>query len=61
MSIALILAVILAVLTLLTLAPRASAAKECRLGYRALCTFTPISTGIMVVPTLILFVVAIVT
>ena len=53
MSILLILAVIFAVAAILTLLPRPSASKECVLGYHALCTFTPISTGILAVPTLI--------
>jgi len=29
---------------LVTLIPRASASKECLLGYKALCSFSPIST-----------------
>jgi hypothetical protein len=58
MSILLILAVIFAVAAILTLILRPSASKECVLGYRALCTITPISTGILAVPTLICFVLA---
>ena len=53
MSILLILAVGFAVAAILTLVPHASANKDCFLGYRALCTFTPISTGILAVPTLV--------
>jgi hypothetical protein len=30
---------------LLTLIPRAAASRECALGYRALCAYTPASTG----------------
>ena len=32
------------VLALVTLIPNASASKECLLGYKALCSFSPIST-----------------
>ena len=31
---------------LVTLIPRASASKECLLGYNALCSFSPISTAL---------------
>ncbi|MBD3422038.1 MAG: hypothetical protein GF398_18150 [Chitinivibrionales bacterium] len=39
------------VLTLLTLVPFPWASKKCLLGYQALCSFTPISTVLMVVIT----------
>ena len=32
------------ILALVTLFPTATASKECLLGYKALCSFTPIST-----------------
>jgi hypothetical protein len=48
-----ILTIILVIATLLTLVPRGSASKPCLLGYKALCPFTPISTGIMLIPTAI--------
>jgi hypothetical protein len=35
------------VLAVLTLIPREAASKACRLGYKALCSFTPISTAIL--------------
>ena len=35
------------VLAVLTLIPRAAASKACLLGYKALCSFTPISTLIL--------------
>ena len=35
------------VLAVLTLIPRAAASKACRLGYKALCSFAPISTAIL--------------
>ncbi|MFC1961290.1 hypothetical protein ACFLYO_11355 [Chloroflexota bacterium] len=60
MYILLILAVIFAVAAILTLMPRPSANKVCFLGYHALCTFTPISTGILAVPTLIFVVLAVI-
>jgi len=34
-------------LALVTLIPRASASKECLLGYKALCSFSPISAIIL--------------
>ena len=35
------------VLAVLTLIPRAAASKACLLGYKSLCSFTPISTLIL--------------
>ncbi len=32
------------ILAIVTLLPRAAASKACLLGYKALCSFTPIST-----------------
>jgi hypothetical protein len=40
----LLLTIVFTILALSTLIPQASASKECILGYRAHCTFTPIST-----------------
>ena len=37
------------ILVVLTLIPRAAASKECIIGYKALCSFTPISTVILLV------------
>ena len=37
------------ILIVFTLIPRAAASKECILGYKALCSFTPISTAILLV------------
>ena len=42
----LLLTVFFTVLALSTLMPQASASRECMFGYRAHCTFTPISTVI---------------
>jgi len=43
----LIFAVVELSLALVTLIPRAAASKACLLGYKALCSFTPISTLIL--------------
>jgi len=40
----LLLTVFFTILAILTLMPQASSSRECILGYRAHCTFTPIST-----------------
>lgn len=40
-------AILCGLFALLTLLPRAEASKECLLGYRALCSFTPGSTFIL--------------
>jgi hypothetical protein len=53
MSIFAILTIISALALVLTLIPYPSAKKNSLLGYRALCTFTPISTGILAIPTVI--------
>jgi hypothetical protein len=37
------------VLAVLTVIPREAASKECLLGYKALCTFSPIGTLILLV------------
>jgi hypothetical protein len=49
MSIATIIAVVLVLAAIVTLLPRPSARKRCALGYKALCTFAPISTIMLVV------------
>ena len=43
-SIHIIFTIVHFVLALITLIPTATASKECLLGYKALCSFTPIST-----------------
>ncbi len=40
----LVLTILFALLAVSTLVPQISASKECYLGYRAHCTFAPIST-----------------
>lgn len=42
--------VALTLLAVLTIIPLDSASKECMLGYKALCTFTPISTILCLLP-----------
>ncbi len=39
-----IFAIVEFILAIVTLLPRAAASKACLLGYKALCSFTPIST-----------------
>ena len=45
-GILMIATLILSITAILTLLPMASASKDCFLGYKAYCTFTPISTVI---------------
>jgi len=42
-----VVSLILAVLAIVTLIPDASAGKDCLLGYRAHCSFAPVSTLIL--------------
>ncbi|OFX84842.1 MAG: hypothetical protein A2W99_06495 [Bacteroidetes bacterium GWF2_33_16] len=42
--------VFLTILAILTIIPADSASKECLLGYKAFCTFTPISTVLCLLP-----------
>ena len=49
MTIATIIAVVLVLAAIVTMLPRASARKRCMLGYKALCTFSPISSIVLVV------------
>lgn len=53
-TILLILGIILVAATGLTLLPYPRAKKDCLWGYRALCPFTPISSGVLAVPALVL-------
>jgi hypothetical protein len=53
MSIFLLFAIVLALTTIVTVLPRSSAKKVSLLGYRALCSFSPISTIILGIPALI--------
>ncbi|MFX0162668.1 MAG: hypothetical protein ACFE68_04930 [Candidatus Hodarchaeota archaeon] len=42
-----------AVAAVITVIPDSSASKECRLGYKAHCSFTPISTIILIIMAII--------
>ncbi|HEX2906707.1 MAG TPA: hypothetical protein VHO69_07600 [Phototrophicaceae bacterium] len=49
MNVATIIAILIALLAVITAFPRPSSSKPCSLGYKALCSFTPISTVILLV------------
>lgn len=49
---------LLVVLAIKTVIPNEDVSKVCRLGYKAACSFTPISTIILLVAAAIVFVVA---
>ena len=49
---------ILAIAAVKTAIPNADASKPCLLGYKAACSFTPISTAILISAAIITFVVA---
>jgi len=50
--------VILIIAAVKTVIPNAGASKPCLLGYKAACSFTPISTIILVLAAIIIFLVA---
>jgi hypothetical protein len=50
--------VILSIAAVKTVIPNAKASKPCLLGYKATCSFTPISTVILVIAAIVTFVVA---
>ena len=47
MSIATIIALLIALAALVTLLPRPTSPKKCSLGYKAICSFAPISTALL--------------
>lgn len=49
---------ILAIAAIKTVIPNADASKPCLLGYKAACSFTPISTVILIIAAVIVFLVA---
>lgn len=55
MSIATIIAIVLVLAAVITLLPRPSARRRCALGYRALCTFSPMSSLVLFVTAAILW------
>lgn len=50
--------IILSIAAIKTVIPNAQASKPCLLGYRATCSFTPISTAILIFAAIITFLVA---
>ena len=58
MNPALIIAILLVIAAVLTLVPGPQRHKPCKLGYKAICTFTPISTIILLVAGGFLYLVA---
>ena len=50
--------VILSLAAVKTVIPNEEASKPCLLGYKAACSFTPISTAILVIVAIVTFVVA---
>ncbi len=49
MSIATIVAIVFALAAIITVLPRRSAPKKSSLGYRAVCSFAPMSTAVLLV------------
>ncbi|NWG17950.1 MAG: hypothetical protein HXY41_15080 [Chloroflexi bacterium] len=47
MSIVTIIALLIALAALVTLLPRPTSSKKCGLGYKAICSFAPISTVLL--------------
>jgi hypothetical protein len=50
--------VILSIAAVKTAIPNEKASKPCLLGYKATCSFTPISTAILIIAAIVTFVVA---
>jgi len=50
--------IILSIAAVKTVIPNSNASKPCLLGYRATCSFTPISTAILILAAIITFLVA---
>jgi hypothetical protein len=50
--------VVLSIAAVKTVIPNAQASKACLLGYKAVCSFTPISTAILVAAVVITFLTA---
>jgi hypothetical protein len=56
--VAVVVVVILSIAAVKTVIPNAEASKPCLLGYKAACSFTPISTAILIIAAVVTFVVA---
>ena len=50
--------IILSIAAIKTAIPNSNASKPCLLGYKATCSFTPISTAILILAAIITFLVA---
>lgn len=50
MKIKLVGTIVLLVSAILTMVPRAAASQECVLGYKAMCTYAPFTTLILILP-----------
>jgi hypothetical protein len=55
---AVVVIVILSIAAVKTVIPNEKASKLCLLGYKATCSFTPISTAILIIAAIVTFVVA---
>jgi hypothetical protein len=56
--VAVIVIVILSIAAVKTMIPNEKASKHCLLGYKAACSFTPISTVILIIAAVATFIVA---
>jgi hypothetical protein len=56
--VAVVVIVILSIAAVKTVIPNEEVSKPCLLGYKAACSFTPISTAILVIAAITAFVVA---
>jgi hypothetical protein len=56
--VAVVVIVILSIAAVKTVIPNAKASKPCLLSYKATCSFTPISTAILIIAAIVTFVVA---
>jgi hypothetical protein len=56
--VAVLVVVILSIAAVKTVIPNAEASKPCLIDYKAACSFTPISTAILIIAAVVTFVVA---
>ena len=56
--VAVVVIIILSIAAVKTVIPNAEASKPCLLGYKAACSFVPISTAILIIAAIVTFVVA---
>ena len=55
--VAIVVIVILSIAAVKTVIPNAEASKPCLLGYKAACSFAPISTAILIIVAIVTFIV----